>query len=63
MHGLKIAILQYFKKAWNGRALIVQPSKKHHSIWKIIFLLGAAKYLERLEHKNRKCLFFYIKLF
>ena len=30
----------------------------HHSIWKILFVLGADEYLERLEGKIRKCLFF-----
>ena len=29
----------------------------------IIFVLGAEKYLERLEGKIRKCFFFYVKTF
>ena len=29
---------------------------------KNLFVLGADEYLERLEVKNRKCLFFYVKL-
>ena len=41
----------------------VQPSKMHHSICKILFVLGADEYLERLEGKIRKCLFFYVKIF
>ena len=32
-------------------------------IWKIIFVLGANKYLERLAGKIRKCLFLYVKIF
>ena len=35
----------------------------HHSIWKNLFVLGADEYLERLEGKIRKCLFFYVKIF
>ena len=35
----------------------------HHSIWKIIFVLGAYEYLERLEGKIRKCLFFMLKYY
>ena len=34
-----------------------------HHIWKILFILGADEYLERLEGKIRKCLFFYVKIF
>ena len=30
---------------------------------KNIFVLGAGEYLERLEGKVRKCLFFYVKIF
>ena len=35
----------------------------HHSIWKILFVLGGYEYLERQEGKIRKCLFFYVKIF
>ena len=35
----------------------------HHSIQKIIFVLGADEYLERLEGKIRKRLFFYNTIF
>ena len=35
----------------------------HHSIWKILFVLGAYEYLERKEGKIRKCLFFYVRIF
>jgi hypothetical protein len=34
-----------------------------HMISKIIFVLGSYEYLERLEGKIRKCLFFYVKIF
>jgi hypothetical protein len=37
--------------------------KTHHSIWKILFVLGADEYLERLEGKIRKGLFFSVKIF
>ena len=30
---------------------------------KIIFVLGSYKYLEIVEGKIRKCLFFYVKIF
>ena len=53
---------QFFTKGWDGRALSVRPSQMHHSIWKILFVLGANEYLERLEGKIRKCLFFYSKI-
>ena len=52
----------FSERAGDGRALLVRPSKMHHSIWKILFVLGADKYLERLEGKIRKCLFFYVKI-
>ena len=54
---------QFFGEGWDGRALLVQPSKMHHRIWKILFVLGVDEYLERLEGKIRKCLFFYVKIF
>ena len=41
--------MPFFRKGWDGSALLVRPSKTHHSIWKIIFVLGADEYLERLE--------------
>ena len=54
---------QFFREAWEACALLVQTSKMHHSIWKILFVLGADEYLERLEGKIRKSLFFYVKIF
>ena len=54
---------QFFRKGWDGRSLLVRPSKINNSIWNILFVLGANEYLERLEYKIRKCLFFYVKIF
>ena len=34
----------------------------HRSIWKILFVLGADDFLEALEGKIKKCLFFYVKM-
>jgi hypothetical protein len=48
---------------WGGCALLVQPTKMHHSIWKNLFVLVADEYLERLENKIRKCSFFYVEIF
>ena len=53
---------QFFRKGWDGRALLVRPSKMHHRIGKILFVLSADEYLERLEGKIRMCLFFYVKI-
>ena len=60
MPGLKSAILAIFQRGWDVRTQFVQPSKMHHSTLKIIFVLGADEYLERLEGKIRKFLFFYV---
>ena len=38
-------------------------SKIPHRNSKILFVLGSYEYLERLEGKIRKCLFFYVKIF
>ena len=46
--GIKVDILDYFKNA------------SYHL--KILFVLGVNEYLERLEGKIRKCLFFYVKI-
>ena len=58
-------ILEYFNI--ENKHFLIMPSslsrfisKKHHSIWKIIFVLGADEYLGRLEAQIRKCLFFYV---
>ena len=51
----------FSEKGWNGRAPLVRPSKRHFSIWKIIFVLGAHKYLERLESKLESAYSFMLK--
>ena len=38
-------------------------SKTHQRILKILFVLGADEYLEGLEGKIRKYLFFYVEIF
>ena len=53
----EVPFRQFFRKCWDGCALLVRPS----SIWKIIFVFGSYEYLERLEGKSRMCLFFYVK--
>ena len=37
---------QFSRKGWDGRALLVRPLKMHHSISKILFVLGADEYLD-----------------
>ena len=54
---------QFFREGWKGRALLVRPSKMHHSIWKILFLLGADEYLERMEGKIIIAYSFILKYF
>ena len=49
-------VWQFFRKGWDGRALLVQPSEMRHTIWKILFVSGADEYLERLEGRIRKYL-------
>ena len=43
--------------------IIVLFQKVITTFEKFFFVLGANKYLERLEGKIRKCLFFYVKIF
>ena len=52
--GYEVPFWQFFRKSWDGHALLVQPSKMH-------LVLGNDEYLERLEDKIRKCLFFYVR--
>ena len=52
---------QFFKNSWDGHALIARHSKTHHSIWKTLLVLGVDEYLERLEGKIRKFVFFHLK--
>ena len=51
---------QFFRKGWDGRALLVQPSKSNHGIWKILFVLCFYEYLERLEGKIINCIFLWV---
>ena len=61
--GKKVPVWQFFRMGWDGRALLGRPSRIPHRNWKIIFVLGADEYIERLEGKIRECLFFYVKIF
>ena len=61
--GKKVPFWQFFRMGWDGRALLGRPSRIPHRNWKIIFVLGADEYIERLEGKIRECLFFYAKIF
>ena len=61
--GKKVPFWQFFWMDWDGRALLDRPSRIPHRNWKIIFVLGADEYIERLEGKIRECLFFYVKIF
>ena len=59
MHGSKSAILAIFQgQGREGRALLVRPSRIPHRISKIIFALGADKFLAMLEGKIRAAPFF-----
>ena len=55
--GNKVPIWQFFRMGWNGRALLNHPSSIPHKNRKIIFVLGADEYIERLVGKIRECLF------
>ena len=52
---------QFFRKGWDGSALLVQPSKSNRSNWQILFVLGSYEYLERLEGRIRDGVFFLLK--
>ena len=52
---------QFFRKGWDGRALLVRPSKMHHRMWKNLFVLGADEYLKRLEAKLERAYSFMLK--
>ena len=54
MHRTKSVILAIFRQGRDGRALIVQPLRIPHRISKIIFALGADKFLVMLEGKIRE---------
>ena len=52
---------QFFKKGWDGLALLVQPLKSNRGNWKILFVLGSYEYLKRLKGKIRDGIFFVLK--
>jgi hypothetical protein len=49
---------QLFPLGWDGRALLVQPSRIPHRISKILFALGADQFLAMLEGNIIKAPFF-----
>ena len=49
----KGALLAIFQKGWDGRALLVQPSRIPCWISKNIFVLGSYEFLVMLEGKFR----------
>ena len=61
--GKKVPFWQFFRMGWDGHALLGRPSRIPCRNWKIIFVLGADEYIERLEGKITECLFFYGKIF
>ena len=50
-------ILEFLLPNRDGRALLVRPSRIPHRISKIIFALGADKFLAMLEGKTREAPF------
>ena len=58
--GKKVPFWQFFRMGWDGRTLLGRPSRRNR---KIILVLGADEYIEKLEGKIRECLFFYVKIF
>ena len=42
---------QFFRKGRDGCALLVRPSRIHHRISKILFVLGSYEFLAMLEGK------------
>jgi hypothetical protein len=54
----KVPFWQFFRQGWDGRALLVRPSRIPHTISKIIFASGADDFLAMLEGKIRVGPFF-----
>ena len=52
---------QFFRQGWDGRALLVRPSRIPHWIWKILFVLSSYEFLAMLEGKIWKCPFFRVQ--
>ena len=49
----KVPFWQFFRQGWDGRALLVPPSRIPHRISKVLFALGADEFLAVLEGKIR----------
>jgi len=49
---------QFFRQGWDGRALLVWPSRIPHRISKILFALGDDEFLAMLESKIGEASFF-----
>ena len=49
----KVPFWQLLRMGWDGRALLGRPSRIPRRNCKIIFVLGADKWIERLEGKIR----------
>ena len=49
---------QFFRQGWDGRALLVRPSRIPHRISKILFALGADEFLAMIEGKIGEAPFF-----
>ena len=58
----KVPFWQFFRQGWDGRALLVQPSRIPRRISKILFALGADESLAMLEGKIREGPFFYVSI-
>jgi hypothetical protein len=59
-----VSFWQFFREGWHGRALLVRPSKCITGFKKFfLFWVHAGEYLEILEGKIRKCLFFSVTIF
>ena len=50
---------QFSREGWDGRVLLVQPSRIPRWIWKILFGLGSYEFVAMLEGKIGKGFFFY----
>ena len=54
----KVPFWQFFRQGWDGRAVLVQPSRIPQRISKILFALGADEFLALLQGKIREAPFF-----
>ena len=58
----KLLLVKCFESYFIQNMNKIPPKCLKHSIWKILYVLGADEYLERLEGNIRKDLFFHIKI-